>query len=107
MGEIAEMMLEGILCEGCGELFDDMVDGATSPGHPRRCRRCGPINLQTALKRTLTGNAHKNARHNRERHEIARQRKPFECGKCHRLFRTEAGLNQHTHDTHNNPARAS
>lgn len=35
MGEIAEMMLEGILCEGCGEYLEDAV------GYPRRCTCCG------------------------------------------------------------------
>uniref|UniRef100_A0A6M3K994 Uncharacterized protein n=1 Tax=viral metagenome TaxID=1070528 RepID=A0A6M3K994_9ZZZZ len=35
MGDIADMMLEGILCETCGEFLDD---GA--PGHPRRCPAC-------------------------------------------------------------------
>lgn len=34
MGDIAEMMLEGILCEGCGEYM-----GAAC-GHPRKCGGC-------------------------------------------------------------------
>lgn len=34
MGEIAEMILEGELCQECGEF----MDGAT--GHPRTCRAC-------------------------------------------------------------------
>ena len=45
MGEIAEMMLEGTLCEGCGEAFDPDDE---SPGYPRRCAGCRPnfkINL--------------------------------------------------------------
>jgi len=110
MGEIAEMMLEGIFCEGCGELLDDMIDGATAPGYPRRCGApaCRPtISLQDALKRPMTGNARKNARHDRERHEAAKQRKPFECGKCRKLFRTEGGLAQHKRDTHDKTAGAS
>lgn len=37
MGEIADMMLDGTLCEGCGELIDD-GDG---DGFPRRCAGCG------------------------------------------------------------------
>jgi hypothetical protein len=32
MGEIADMMLDGTLCEGCGEYIDDEV-----PGYPRYC----------------------------------------------------------------------
>lgn len=35
VGEIAEMMLDGTLCEGCGECLP-----GEAPGHPRRCREC-------------------------------------------------------------------
>jgi hypothetical protein len=35
MGEIAEMMIMGILCEQCGVL----IDGESS-GHPRKCDHC-------------------------------------------------------------------
>ena len=34
MGDIAEMKLEGILCEGCGEFIGEEV------GYPRRCKDC-------------------------------------------------------------------
>ena len=34
MGEIAEMMLDGTLCEGCGEFMGDDV------GFPRLCQSC-------------------------------------------------------------------
>lgn len=34
MGEIADMMLEGVLCERCGEYIGDGV------GHPRLCNAC-------------------------------------------------------------------
>lgn len=38
MGEIAEMMLEGILCEGCGVALDDVQDpDFETPGYPRYC----------------------------------------------------------------------
>lgn len=36
MGEIADMMLEGFLCECCGT----MIDGE-EPGYPRLCAGCG------------------------------------------------------------------
>lgn len=35
MGEIAEMMLDGTLCEGCGVYLPGDSDGI-----PRRCRDC-------------------------------------------------------------------
>lgn len=34
MGDIADMMIEGILCEGCGEYMGDAV------GYPRCCPDC-------------------------------------------------------------------
>jgi hypothetical protein len=36
MGEITEMVLDGILCESCGVYIDD----GEIPGHPRRCKGC-------------------------------------------------------------------
>lgn len=38
MGEIAEMMLDGTMCEGCGEFMDI---GGEPPGYPQRCAACG------------------------------------------------------------------
>lgn len=35
MGEIAEMMLEGLLCQCCGSLID-----MEEPGYPRSCEDC-------------------------------------------------------------------
>jgi len=45
MGDIADMMQEGILCETCGVLMDDFCgEGEVSedeiPGYPRRCDDC-------------------------------------------------------------------
>jgi hypothetical protein len=34
MGEIADMMIEGHMCETCGEVFDEAV------GYPRQCKEC-------------------------------------------------------------------
>lgn len=42
MGEHAEDILEGLVCEGCGEWFDDVLCGADAPGFPRRCPMCQP-----------------------------------------------------------------
>lgn len=38
MGEIAEMMLDGTMCEGCGEF---MNIGGEPAGYPVRCAACG------------------------------------------------------------------
>ena len=38
MGEIAEMMLDGTLCERCGGIID-----GTTPGFPRLCEDCNKL----------------------------------------------------------------
>jgi hypothetical protein len=51
MGEAAEDILEGCVCEVCGEWFDDVLDGEEPPGHPRRCERCEPTWRRKARRR--------------------------------------------------------
>ena len=36
MGEIADMVLDGIMCETCGEI----IDGGEEAGYPRQCAGC-------------------------------------------------------------------
>lgn len=36
MGEISEMILEGLLCQVCGSYMDDFEE----PGYPRTCEDC-------------------------------------------------------------------
>lgn len=36
MGEAAELILSGLLCQVCGEYMDDFEE----PGHPRTCDSC-------------------------------------------------------------------
>lgn len=41
MGDIADAMLDGTLCETCGILMEDMTEeGAEPPGYPRQCADC-------------------------------------------------------------------
>lgn len=40
MGEITEMIMDGTLCDVCGAVFDDIVEGKVEPGHPRTCDDC-------------------------------------------------------------------
>lgn len=101
MGDVAEMMLDGTLCGGCGAFLD-----GKSPGYVRYCSRsCGPISLDRALKTSVSPRARRAERNDRDRHEAAKASKPFKCEKCSRLFRTMRGREQHTHDTHNSQAR--
>ena len=37
MGDTADLMLEGVLCQACGGLVDEMGDG---DGYPRNCAGC-------------------------------------------------------------------
>ncbi len=45
MGEISKLIQEGILCQECGCLMEDLImEGSNelkkSPGYPRTCRDC-------------------------------------------------------------------
>lgn len=35
MGDVADMMIEGYLCEQCGMVID-----GEEPGYPRKCKEC-------------------------------------------------------------------
>lgn len=39
MGDIAEMILDGTLCEQCGCVVGDVPEAV---GHPRKCKDCQP-----------------------------------------------------------------
>ena len=47
MGEIAEMMLDGTLCEGCGVYLPGDADG-----YPRRCKHCAAERAEAKRKPT-------------------------------------------------------
>jgi hypothetical protein len=42
MGDAADDVLDGLCCEGCGEWFEDVLNGAEAPGFVRRCEACKP-----------------------------------------------------------------
>lgn len=76
MGEIAEMMLDGTMCQSCGEWLHGGEDG---PGIPGFCFSCQPDALLN---------------------EGPPSRKPFVCPDCNRRFRKEVGLKDHRRDAH-------
>lgn len=91
MGEIAEMMLDGTLCAGCGEFLDG--DGE---GFPRYCSKqcaagCGMTYTPSSAR------ARKAARINRDRQ---RGDKWFQCSKCSKRFRYASAVSQHERDAH-------
>lgn len=57
MGEAAEDILDGTVCEGCGEFFDDIIDGDEPPGFPRRCPSCEPPRRFRKRRRTAASAA--------------------------------------------------
>lgn len=76
MGEIAEMMLDGTMCGGCGEWLCDGEDGA---GFPGLCSSCARGAMPAARPRHVSG-------------------KPLKCPACVKRFKTQAAIDQHRRD---------
>ena len=72
MGEYADMMLDGTLCQYCGVVLENSIEGI--PGTCRDCRK--------QLKAT------------------SRNAKPFKCDTCGKRLTTEQGLTDHRRDAH-------
>jgi Zn finger protein HypA/HybF involved in hydrogenase expression len=79
MGEIAEMMLDGTLCEGCGVHL-----GGSANGFPRRCRDC--------KTESRAMQQHPNAIYKPSTPKVI-------CPTCKRRVK-EAGLKDHMRDAH-------
>jgi hypothetical protein len=47
MGDIADMILDGILCETCGGLIGDVPEAV---GYPRQCDSCKPKSKKEVKK---------------------------------------------------------
>jgi hypothetical protein len=75
MGEIADMMIEGILCEQCGVFIGDEV------GYPRNCG-CDP-----SMSRPPPPRKPKTV-------------KNVPCGHCKKKFGSSEARDQHTRDAH-------
>lgn len=80
MGEIAEMMLDGTMCAGCGEWLNDGEDGDGFPGY---CASCAP-DYEDGIARTKCG-----------------QLRPSKtnCPHCDKLVK-KVGLEQHIKHKH-------
>ena len=80
MGDIAEMVLEGVLCGECGSYIEPFQSG------PLKGKHCG---FPTLCIDCL------------EDHEAKQpQHKPFRCQHCKKPFRTKQGLNDHMRVVH-------
>lgn len=51
MGEIADLVLSGLLCQMCGTLMDDHLE----PGYPRTCDDCKPRRKRPANGHNKSG----------------------------------------------------
>lgn len=78
MGEIAAMMLDGTICQGCGVFLHDDGDG---PGFPGWCSACMPEDGLAAGRK----------------HSPLRPKRPktIPCPNCNRLFNSHGALKWH------------
>ena len=83
MGEIAEMMLDGTLCEGCGVAL-----GGSADGFPRQCSDCAREVRAEKHAQTLTHH---------------QQIKKTPCPTCGRKVKA-IGLSDHMRDAHGSAA---
>lgn len=99
MGEIAEMMLDGTLCAGCGGLLIDGPDDEPQ-GFPGYCsKQCARDSGAEPAGDAPGGSP--NAR--RARRRDARRmdpRRTFPCASCTRLFTSVIAAEHHARDKH-------
>ncbi len=76
MGEYADMMLDGTLCETCGAYI------GRDCGYPQYCSKA------CAAESGI------------EEPDLQHQTKPYACAQCSKRFATEGGLRQHTQVKH-------
>jgi hypothetical protein len=86
MGEIADMMLDGTMCQGCGEF---MCDGADGPGYPGYCAGCRREDSRPPRFRHQPKNLSRQVKHG-----------PHQCPNCDRSFGGQIALLQHQQDKH-------
>ncbi len=83
MGEVAEMMLDGTLCEGCGVFLN-----ASAPGYPCYCRDCAGERKKLRAAENVAANQKMHA-----------EQKKIPCAVCGRKVKT-IGMANHMKDAH-------
>jgi len=73
MGEIADMMIDGEMCQECGEYLGD------GDGYPRTCHGCGGDGANPTV---LISDKHTS------------------CGLCHKKFKNKTALVDHIRNKH-------
>lgn len=87
MGEIAEMMLDGTLCESCGEYI-----GESGWGIPRYCSPECAANRGADYQRMPEDYRHEP--------RTSRSRRKIRCDLCGKRCKSEDGLAMHMRDKH-------
>lgn len=90
-GEIAEMMLEGLLCQGCGEFMGDEESGE-GQGFPGYCAGCQPSGGALTCEPAETKTERK--------HRLAITMEPRCCLFCGKKLGSLLGVTQHMRDVH-------
>lgn len=91
MGDVADMMLDGTLCEGCGCVLID--EGEEPSGFPSYCMDCGdgedPFQVEDGppLPSRAPG----------------REEKPFTCFECNKHFAARQDVRNHNINKHRPP----
>ncbi len=102
MGDVADMMLDGTLCEGCGVYL-----GSTA-GVPMRCRDCKGDTPQMRGVRGAKNQARKAAPIVAQAPGVPKWRyeatddvvQRFHCVRCGRDFKTDDAARQHVREGH-------
>ncbi len=81
MGDYADMVLKGLMCQGCGEYIGD--DQGNGLGFPTWCPACNKQNKEAAFNDLASAE--------------------FACSNCNRSFKDEVSLDQHYRDKHGMP----
>lgn len=83
MGEVAEMMMDGTLCEGCGVFLNE-----DPPGYPCQCSKCRRESKVDLKVQNI-------AAHQKRQSEQTK----VKCLTCGRRVKS-VGLNDHMRDAH-------
>jgi hypothetical protein len=83
MGEVADMMLDGTLCEGCGVFLN-----ADAPGYPCCCSSCKRERSAVAVKQSASA-----------AHGGLKKLPRVKCGQCGRWI-SPRGMQAHNHAKH-------
>lgn len=89
MGEIADMMLDGTLCEGCGEYI------GSDAGFPQYCSRaCAAGRGMAYAPPGRRGRKTAPRRMSSRARQLSREDAPFACS-CGRKFYEQVAMDQH------------